>query len=141
MARLAWALLCQRVLTDQKTNSVSYIEAVEAVRLPRLPHHLPAVVLGCLWIGTKDEEFEFQVQIVGPDSVVAGAMTADPQVLPTGTGLRTNVALTGTKVTAEGSYEVRVRQKTRGRWRTESAIPLVVEVEGESVESDDADDA
>ena len=129
MPRLSWALLCQRVLTDQATNSVSYIEAVEAIRVRALPHPLPAVVVGCLWLGSDDEPFQFEVQLVDPEGEVVGKLTAEPQSLPADTGLRTNVALSGATVAVAGVFEVRVRQRRQGRWRTEAAIPLVVAVE------------
>ncbi len=49
MPTLQWALTCQRVITDSETNSVSYIDALEAFAVSRFPIPFPPVCVSTLW--------------------------------------------------------------------------------------------
>ncbi len=131
MVRLLWALLCQRVLTDQNTNSVSYIEAVEAFGLPKFPAQFPPLVLGTVWQTASSVEASTPERL----EVVLRSPSKKSTVLfdvPQGdfgdeAFHRLNFNLGGAPLLEPGEYEILLRQFDGKRWRRAGGVFLQVD--------------
>jgi len=127
MAKLLWAVTCQRVLTDSDTNSVSYIEAVEQLSIPTLPFQFPPFTLGTLWKRDRvGEPLTMRVEIVNPEGRVIAGLEPPTGAAEGAVRQRVNLVLSGVPIDAYGEYVIRVLQKEGGAWRTEAELVLDV---------------
>jgi len=58
-----WNVICKDVITDQQTNSVSYLNCLEEVILPKIPLALPSFNIGTLWQNKSDAPEIIKVKI------------------------------------------------------------------------------
>jgi len=127
MAKLLWAITCQKVLTDSETNSVSYIEAVEQLAVPKLPFQFPAFTVGTLWKRTKQgEPIHIRVEIVNPEGRTVAEVEPPPGASDGAVRHRINLVLAGVPIDAFGEYRIKVLQKSDGAWRQEAELVLDV---------------
>lgn len=128
MAKLRWAITCARVITDQSTNLVSYIDAVEELQMPALPAGAPPFTVGTTWEReTNDVTIHVRVRILAPDGSSLGEIRAD---LEPQDGIRRHRAnFTFMLVLrAVGVHRVVVEQLSHEEWREEWSIPLEARV-------------
>ena len=129
MANLIWAIICQRIITDRDSNSVSYIDALEGVGLLRFPSPLPPVTVGTLWQRTADNDsVAMRVRVLGPNGDVLH--TEDGPVVQFGPGIRryrVNMQVFGAEASEPGTYQVSLDQKQAGKWVELSRFPLEVQ--------------
>jgi len=127
MAKLLWAITCQRVLTDAETNSVSYIEAVEQLSVPALPFQFPPFTLGTLWKRTRlGEALAMRVEIINPDGREIAGLEPPTGAADGAVRHRINLVLAGVPIDAYGEYVIRVLQKEGGGWHPEAELVLDV---------------
>jgi hypothetical protein len=116
MAKLLWGVLCLRIITDQETNNISYIDAVEAIRAPHFPFQLPVMTLGLLWRREEpNEELRIRFQ-----PTLSGGGQSDllelPNYIMDKDNLRTNIRFGGHEATQAGSMDLKVEQLVSGEW-------------------------
>lgn len=126
MARLVWAILCQRVITDRETNTVSYIDATEEFHLPDFPGETGPFMVGTLWEREEpEEELDIRFRFLAPGKRKGG------EFVPPATTLnrprhRINVMVAGLRAKEPGRYTVLVEQKAGSRWKKAAMIPLLI---------------
>jgi len=126
MATLVWAIVCQRIITDQQTNTVSYIDAIEGLQLRKLPGTSPPFSLGTLWErGDDDEELQIRFRVVRPGGEKGGEFVSNPTRL-TRPHHRMNAVIGGLKADKPGRYEIRIDQRRGERWRKVASLPIDV---------------
>lgn len=132
MAKLKWAITCQRVITDRETNLVSYIDGVEELHVPTLPFPLP-LVLGMVW--QRDEVGEtIHLKVTGfdPTGNVFAHVPAELRS-PDKIRHRANVTI-GITAQHVGSYRFVVEQRVSGEWQLERELTVDVDLHPASLE-------
>jgi hypothetical protein len=128
MAILQWALICQRVLTDRDSNSVSYIEAVEQLVTPQFPFPFPPVYISTLWRRQEEgEPIDFRLLFMGPSNQELTRFSPGPTQETQFRRHRINVLFGGFTVQEPGQHVLVVEQLVDGSWRSEAR--LIVDVE------------
>lgn len=118
MPNLQWALICQRVITDRDSNSVSYIEAVEELTLPALPFPFPPVYVCTLWRRTAPAEpIRFRILVVAPSGAELTQFSSDVQEERQALRHRVNVLFGGFTVADVGPHTISVEEYRDGDWR------------------------
>jgi hypothetical protein len=127
MARLLWALTCQRVITDRDTNLVSYIDGFEQFGVPKLPFPFPPFYVATLWERESPRDsLAMRIRVLAPNK------TALQTFEPKGTlkfpvpRHRMNVLLGGHMVEQDGRFKIVVEQKKGNRWRKEKTLQIDV---------------
>lgn len=131
MARLAGAVLCQRVLVDKDTNQVSYIDVLEALAARSLPSELPRVYVATLWAQDEEgEELRVRFRLLPPGSSrPITEFITEPITLRT--RHRINLDLQGAPVTTEGEYTVAVDHFNGNRFRNSARLPLLISLQND----------
>lgn len=125
--KLHWAILCQRVLTDRDSNTVSYIEAVEQLTLPALPIRFPAFFVGTLWEREESTEtLVARVRILDPDGKTILKVESKEHHFGEAARHRLNFLVGGGTIAEEGTYTVRVDQRSGDRWRRVKDLEVIV---------------
>jgi hypothetical protein len=125
MAALKWAVICQRVLTDQQTNAVSYIDLIEDVHVPQLPYALPVIAVGTVWEREGGESIAVRVRAMDPNDALLATIEG---VLESAEARfhRANFRI-GLVAENVGRYQIVVEQEVDRRWREEARISFLVE--------------
>lgn len=118
MAKLVRGVLCTRVIIDQETNSISYIDVIEHIAVPKFPVILHQAVLSLQWSREKeDEELVLRIEIDWPGITIDKAIEPDKQILNKQSH-RFNLALNGIKIENTGNLSFLVKQLVNGKWKT-----------------------
>lgn len=128
MATNLWGVLCQRVITDRETNSVSYIDAVEAISVPDTPGEVPPLTLALMWRREQESElFQLRFQIFAPGTGEIRSLETDEFRLQS-LHHRTNFQFTGVPVNEPGDLVIFVDQMIDGNWRRayNISVPVVL---------------
>jgi hypothetical protein len=132
MPKLLWALICQRVITDQITNSVSYIDVIEEFAVPEAPFPFPPFVVSSLWEReSANDSMHVRIRIVGPDGQVVTSFNTEEPVLFPNLRHRINVTLGGGRVTKSGKHSVLIENKRGTKWQKAWEVPVHVRVASE----------
>lgn len=116
MAKLIWGVLCLRLITDQETNNISYIDAVEAIHAPQFPFRLPVMTLGLLWRREEpNEELRIRFQSIPPGGVASEVLEL-PSYIIDKDNLRVNIRFGVSDVTQSGNLDLNVEQIVNGNW-------------------------
>ncbi len=127
MPRLIWAVLCQRILVDRETNSVSYIETIEGLDATQLPLSAPPMTLGTLWKRqSEDDVLRMRVRIEAPGDKKALSHELPEYPFGPNPRIRVNVYLGGVLIREPGEHHIIVEQRVGQEWREEVRIPLDV---------------
>lgn len=139
MAKLMWAVLAQRVLVDQVTNTVSYIETVEQLETRSLPSDLPRVFVGTTWLRKEEGELShIRFRVLTPSGKeIVNLEASNPVDFSNNKRHRINVDLRGMPVTEAGRFHVEVDQQIDDVWRVEASVPFDVIHNPEAPEADD----
>lgn len=129
MARLLWALTCQRVITDQETNNVSYIDAVEQITVPGLPAIFGAqLCVSSLWKRERDNErLVVRHRLVSPSGSQVSGFRTEP-IEMSKPRHRLNLVLAGFRIEEEGEFQFEIDVDVAGHWKRACALPISVEV-------------
>jgi len=128
MARHVWSVLCQSVLIDQFTNSMSFIQAIEGLSVPSVPASAPQMMVGTLWLRTgKESQLLSRIRILDPHGKVANVVENNPASLSVPRS-RTVTVLGGFSLSSAGVYSLVVESKKDGTWVQEASIPFEVSV-------------
>ncbi|MDR3673254.1 MAG: hypothetical protein P4L36_20580 [Holophaga sp.] len=128
MARLTWAIACQRILLDQQTNMMSYIDALDGISLPVFPIMAPPIFVGTLWEREGEAQIEVQVKAYAPDGAILGTAVSEPlRFRPEHQRGRVNVVLAGIVLPAAGRYEFGIEIRDKKKWVEVNRIPFQVE--------------
>lgn len=127
MAQLLWALTCKRAITDQETNNISYIDAIEQINVPRLPaSYGTQLVISSLWRrGDEHDLLSIRHRLIAPSGKELAVHCTDPieMMKPR---YRLNIILGGFDIEEEGEYRFNIDVNDSGNWRTVGDIPISV---------------
>lgn len=141
MARLMWALVAQRILTDRQSNTVSYIEAVESLTTSRLPSALPPAVVGTTWLrDSEDDAPKIRFWVGAPSGEEVVTFVSATLDFRTHTRQRVDLDLRGMPINEAGRYVIRIDQSDGDQWRPEGEIPLEILFTPEESDGGDDDD-
>lgn len=127
MAELIYAVLCQRVIVDQATNFVSYIDILDGVNVPKLPFTAPPSVVGTIWRVESESRLEMRVRVVSPSGQALTEAIANPLNLkPTHLRGRMNVRVPGFEAVDSGTYRVEIELLTDGSWQQRCELPFQI---------------
>jgi hypothetical protein len=134
MATLQWALTCQRAITDRDTNSMSYIDVVEAFGVPSFPFFFPPICVSTLWRReNREDTLHPRIRVQDPTGKTILKFESDKSLELTKKRHRLNVILGGGEITQAGEYRILVEQLKGDRWKRESVLPMdVSQVSGEA---------
>ena len=127
MARHIWSVLCQTVLIDQFSNSVSIIQAIEGLSVPSLPATAPQMMVGTFRVGAGKGQLFSRLRVLDPKGQVVTVIDNKPGSLAVPRS-RTITVLGGFPLKSAGVYSVVVEVKNEGAWVEEARIPLEVTV-------------
>lgn len=129
MAKHIWSIACQVILTDQFSNSASYIQAVESISVPQLPIGAPTFMIGTLWAQEGgDTTVKARIRIVGPDGAVVAEVPLETGSFKKSSRLRQNSFIGGFQLSSPGRYNILVEQRKGSDWQADAEIPLDVEL-------------
>lgn len=127
MIRNVWSVLCRDIITDQESNTVSYIRCIEEGAAASLPVHIGPVFLGTLWekTGDENETVAFRVVLVSPGRQRQAVLQSRPVVLEQPRH-RLQFRLNALKLTEFGLHRILVEFKQNEKWQTAAALPFMV---------------
>jgi hypothetical protein len=127
MSKLISAVLCSRVIIDQQTNLVSYIDILDGVHIFSFPFKAPLVIAGTIWQIENEKKIEVRVRVFSPDNDhLIDSTSAQMDILPGIKHARMNVAVAGFNIGAIGTYQFAIEHKISGKWHEITRIPMDV---------------
>jgi hypothetical protein len=138
MARLIWAITCQRIIVDNDSNLVTYVDATEEVHVPQMPFPL-AFYIGLLWAReAPGESIRMRVSVHDPDGTVT-FQREGYLVHPVVIRHRANLPIAFVAQSA-GEASVMVEQFVNDDWRVEKIIPIHVDIIEDSPKPEASED-
>ena len=117
MAKIIWGILSARVIIDQETNTVSYIDVIENIAAPQFPVTLQRATLSLVWKSEKKgEELTFRIFLNWPGNTDDRVIEPDTQILNTPSH-RFNLVLNGIKIEKPGELSFAVKQLINDKWK------------------------
>jgi hypothetical protein len=128
MAKLIWAIPCSRILLDQPSNLVSYIDALDGVAIPSFPADAPTTFIGTLWHRDGSAKIEVRIAVYDPD----GKKLMDSEAVaftfePHHKRCRANIGFSGFPLKGPGQFSFGVELKKGGKWTEVLRIPFDVD--------------
>jgi len=136
MIKLVWAVLCEKVITDQQTGQTSFVNCIETIGATKFPVVLQAFSLGTRWHFDTESEFIGKLRLIlfCPDKSERLIMTSDVH-----TGRANNhrilFALNGIRLDKPGHYVLGLQRKSDHGWTSAQEIPFdaaLVTLEGKT---------
>ncbi|MBX9928487.1 MAG: hypothetical protein K2X99_06185 [Gemmatimonadaceae bacterium] len=116
------------MLLDQQTNLVSYIDALDAVTIPKFPVKAPLTIISTLWQRGSETQLEMRVRVYAPDGKHLIDAVADPLAFrPEHKRGRMSVGVAGFEISGPGRYEFGVETREKGKWVEVHRIPMDVD--------------
>lgn len=128
MPILQWALICSRAITDIETNSISYIDAIEAIAVAKFPIPFPPICISTLWRreGANDSLF-VRFRLEDPDGKTIQSFEPDSPIDLPKKRHRLNVIIGGTPIQKAGEFLIVIERKSgksAKKWNQEKALPI-----------------
>jgi len=129
MHKLLLAVPCCRVIIDQATNMVSFIDVLDGAVRPAFPSIAPVSFIGTIWQLGARRKIEVRVRVYAPDgSQVADGHAAPMEVAPNVKRARIVIALGGFTLSRPGTYGFGVEVKRGDQWEEATRIPFDIEL-------------
>jgi hypothetical protein len=127
MIRNIWSILCRDIITDQETNSVSYIHCIEEGAAPTLPTIVTPIYIGTLWEkdSAQEEPFSVRVKIVTP-SGIQQPLLQTKQLVFSKQRQRLHFKMERLKISEYGRHEICIELRIEGDWHVVNQLPLIV---------------
>ncbi len=127
MIRNVWSVLCRDIITDQETNSVTYVRCIEEGSATGVPVSIGPIFLGSLWEkeGEKEESFRFRIVLVRPDRTARALLQTNFMVLDRPRH-RLNFRINTLDITSFGIHYVVVEYGRDEKWNRAGRIPLLI---------------
>jgi hypothetical protein len=127
MIRNVWSILCKEILTDQETNSVSYVHCIEEGAAFVLPTLLFPISVGTLWEKDTDQDEPFMARVVFVlPSGIEKQLLQTKALTFSRQRQRLHFKLEGLPITEFGRHEVRVEIQLNGQWNINSRLPFMI---------------
>lgn len=134
-----WSVLCKDIVTDQKTNLVSYLNCLEGLTALKLPANLPLVSLGTLWLiepeNGKEVKFKVRLSFEKPGNSAKQLLVETPEkIYAKKHRERINFELSGLHIDMIGKYKFVIEYNDGVDWNIIGDVFLDVEI-GENVKA------
>lgn len=128
MAKLIWAIPCSRILLDQPSNLVSYIDVLDGVALPSYPALAPLTFIGMVWQREDESKLDVRVRVLSPDgSHVMDSESAQVIFQPHHKRGRIHIGLGGFPIAGPGRFHFAIDTKVRNKWVEQARVPFDLE--------------
>jgi hypothetical protein len=125
MPTLQWALTCNRVITDGETNSVSYIDALEAFAVSSFPIPFPPICVATLWRRKSSRDILHpRLRIENPSGKTIQTFEPSTPTPLSKQRHRLNVILGGAPIESPGEYHIVIEQRVGKSWRVAQTLPI-----------------
>ena len=129
MPKLLRAMLCRRAIVDRETNTVSYIDGVEALAAAVLPAPLLPLTMVTSWKRNRvGEKFAIRAELVAPGPSVVLETPPVSVVLDKQVRHRQLFVIGGATIEVPGTYEFVVEIKTGTTWSSVVNLPVDIEL-------------
>ena len=127
MIRNIWSVLCRDIITDQESNTVSYIRCIEEGAAAKLPARIGPVLLGTLWEKTdkEPETVAFRVVLESPAKKQKVVLQSRPVVIDR-TRQRLQFRINALQLTEFGIYTLLVEFNREEKWETAARLPVLI---------------
>lgn len=127
MIRNVWAVLCRDIITDQETNSVTYVRCIEEGAASSLPVRIGPVYLGTLWekAGQEPEKVQFRVSLVTPKNSKQTLVQTKTVVMDRPRH-RLHFRLTALNIEAFGPHLVLLEGLQDQKWIQAARLPVLI---------------
>ena len=127
MIRNVWSVLCRDIITDQETNSVTYVRCIEEGSSSVMPVRIGPVFLGTLWekSGADAETVQFRVMLVSPGKTRQPVLQTRPLVLDRPRH-RLHFRVNALNLTEFGTYMLSVEFSVNEKWETGARLPMLI---------------
>ncbi|WP_045217547.1 hypothetical protein [Desulfonatronovibrio magnus] len=122
-----WSVLCRDIITDQETNSVSYLRCIEEGSAASLPVRIGPLFLGTLWekTGQEKESIMFRITLQAPGNVSQVLMQTKSVFLDRPRH-RLNFRISSLNIADFGTYHVIVEYSQGQEWVQGSRLPVLI---------------
>ncbi|MBL7072236.1 MAG: hypothetical protein ISS33_00480 [Candidatus Omnitrophica bacterium] len=122
-------ILCLSIITSKETNTVSYINSIEELGVPKLPMNLPSFQLGTLWQKSKagDVALKMRIKLKNPSGKIEQTFDI-PEINIKTKRYRYNLSFGGLLVKEEGTYVFIVEFLGKNKWEIASEVPLEIRI-------------
>ncbi len=122
-----WSVLCRDIITDQETNSVSYLRCIEEGSAENLPVRIGPLFLGTLWekTGQEKESIMFRITLKAPDKKNQALMQTKSVYLDRPRH-RLNFRISSLNIEVFGTYHVVVEYSQGQEWVQASRLPILI---------------
>ncbi|MFO8088497.1 MAG: hypothetical protein R6U13_01555 [Desulfatiglandaceae bacterium] len=127
MIRNVWGVLCRDIITDQESNSVSYIRCIEEGFARDLPVRIGPMFLGTLWEknGEDQEIIRFRVALACPDKTIKAILQTNPITMDRPRH-RLHFRLKSMEVTSFGTHQIIVEYNQEREWLQAARLPILI---------------
>ena len=127
MIRNVWSVLCRDIITDQETNSVTYVRCIEEGAAAEVPVKIGPIFLGTLWEkqGEGEESVQFRVGIVTPDGSARILLQTKTMALNRPRH-RLQFRINTLEVVSFGVHYVLVEYSQGEKWKRAVRIPVLI---------------
>jgi hypothetical protein len=127
MIRNIWTVLCRDIITDQESNSVSYMRCIEEGSASRLPVQIGPVYLGTLWEkqGTNPDTVQFRVVLVSPAQNSQAILQTKPMSLDRPRH-RLHFRLNSLELAEYGTYTILLECYASEKWLQVARLPVLI---------------
>lgn len=127
MIRNVWSVLCRDIITDQETNSVTYVRCLEEGAAAQLPVRIGPVFLGTLWekTGSQTETVQFRVLLITPGQERQTVLQTQAVVLDR-PRQRLHFRINALNLNEFGAYMLVVMFTAAEKWETAAQLPVFI---------------
>lgn len=127
MIRNVWAVLCRDIITDQESNSVTYLRCIEEGAAVRLPIQIGPVFLGTYWEKTGDgpETTAFRMTLVLPSQKSRTILQTRPVTMDRPRH-RLHFRLNALTLDEFGNYMIVLEFRQHDSWETAARLPVSI---------------
>jgi len=127
MIRNVWSVLCRDIITDQETNSVTYVRCIEEGAAAEVPIKIGPIFLGTLWEkdSHEQESIRFRVVLEMPDKSLRPVLQTKSMVLERPRH-RLHFRINSLEITSFGLHYVLVEHHQEQKWHHAARIPVFI---------------
>lgn len=124
-----WSIPCMTLITDGETNLVSYVNALEAIKVPQLPVILPLFTIGTMWWRDSDKEeiLNIRLRFERPDNSIDTILLVDKFKMVRRRH-RSHLRIGNLQINHGGFHFFLVEQLQGETWKTVSRLPFEVTI-------------
>ena len=119
-----WSIVCADIITDNRTNLVSYINCLEELSVPKLPVVVPLISVGTLWEKSdEDDNLTIKVNLESPAGSKKELFKSESLKMEKKRH-RVNVEIGGLTFEETGIYNFIIEYLNKKEWKVAKKIPI-----------------